>query len=84
MSCQLASDSVLYANGLYRVIYNLAGSFLPCWLAYVIAGLVIVFILVNAVLLGAAVSPGASVAYWAGFRTGLAPIAGAPLECFNP
>ncbi len=55
MNCQLASDSVLYANGLYRIIYNLAGSFLPCWIAYVIAGLVIVFMLVNAVLLGAAV-----------------------------
>lgn len=55
MNCQLATDSVLYANGLYRVSYNLAGSILPCWLAYVIAGLVIVFILVNAVLLGAAV-----------------------------
>lgn len=54
MNCQLAADSVLYSNGLYRVIYNLAGGFLPCWLAFVIAGLAIVFILVNAVLLGAA------------------------------
>ena len=55
MNCVLTPDNVLYHTPLYRVVYDLAGSFLPCWLAYVIAGLVIMFILANAVLLGAAV-----------------------------
>jgi NADH-quinone oxidoreductase subunit H len=36
-------------------VYELAGFFLPCWLSYFLAGLVIMVILVNAVLLGAAV-----------------------------
>ena len=55
MNCQLAQDNVLYSNGLYRLVYDAAGMALPCWLAYLVAGLVIMFILVNAVLLGAAV-----------------------------
>ncbi len=55
MNCQLSPDNILYANGLYRLIYDGAGLLLPCWMAYVISGLVIIFILVNAVLLGAAV-----------------------------
>jgi len=54
VSCQLASDSILYANGIYRVVYEIVGVVLPCWVAYAIAGLVFAFILVNAVLLGAA------------------------------
>lgn len=55
MNCQLSPDNILYANGLYRLIYDGAGLLLPCWMAYIISGLVIIFILVNAVLLGAAV-----------------------------
>ncbi len=55
MSCRLSSDNILFDNALYRVIYDLAGTFLPCWLAYVAAGLVIMLALVNAVLLGAAI-----------------------------
>ena len=55
MSCQpLAADNILFENALYRVIYDAVGWFLPCWLAYIAAGLVIMLILVNAVLLGAA------------------------------
>ena len=42
-------------SGLYQVIYDLAILILPSWLSHVIAGVVIMFILVNAVLLGAAV-----------------------------
>ena len=53
MSCQLASDSILYANGIYRLVYEIVGVVLPCWVAYAVAGLVFAFILVNAVLLGA-------------------------------
>ena len=55
MSCRLSSDSILFENALYRAVYDVAGLFLPCWLAYVVAGLVIMLILINAVLLGAAV-----------------------------
>ena len=55
MNCQLSPDNILYANGLYRLIYDGAGLLMPCWLAYAVAGLVIIFILVNGVLLGAAV-----------------------------
>jgi NADH-quinone oxidoreductase subunit H len=54
VNCQLAADNILFKNALYRVIYDAVGSFLPCWLAYVVAGLVIMLVLVNAVLLGAA------------------------------
>ena len=42
-------------SGLYEVIYDLAALFLVSWLSHLIAGLVIMFILVNAVLMGAAV-----------------------------
>ena len=84
MSCQLASDSVLYANGLYRVIYNLAGSFLPCWLAYVIAGLVIVFILVNAVLLGAAVITWSERRILGRFQNRVGPNRWGPFGMFQP
>ncbi len=84
MNCQLASDSVLYANGLYRVIYNLAGSFLPCWLAYVIAGLVIVFILVNAVLLGAAVITWGERRLLGRFQNRVGPNRWGPFGMFQP
>ena len=55
MSCVLQPDNVLHTAPLYRVVYELVGTVLPCWLSYVIAGLLIMVILVNAVLLGAAV-----------------------------
>ncbi len=55
MSCRLSSDNILFENALYRAVYDVAGIFLPCWLAYVAAGLVMMLILVNGVLLGAAV-----------------------------
>lgn len=54
MNCQLSPDNIMYANGLYRLIYDGVGTLLPCWLAYAVAGLVIIFMLVNAALLGAA------------------------------
>lgn len=55
MNCVLAEGNILYGTPLLRWVYELAGLFLPCWLSYFIAGFVIMFILVNAVLLGAAV-----------------------------
>lgn len=59
MSCKLGADSILHDNGLFRVVYDGLGSILPfgdklCWLGYFVAGFVIMFILVNAILLGAA------------------------------
>ena len=84
MNCQLASDSVLYGNGLFRVVYNLVGSLLPCWLAYVIAGLVIVFILVNAVLLGAAVITWGERRLLGRFQNRIGPNRWGPMGLFQP
>lgn len=41
-------------SGLYLVIYDFAGMILPSWMSHLVAGLTIMFVLVNAVLLGAA------------------------------
>ena len=54
MNCTLGPDNILHDTLLYRVIYEWVGQVLPCGLAYAVAGLVIMFILVNMVLLGAA------------------------------
>ena len=58
MSCQIEPGSLLYGNVLFRHIYNGLGEFFPhqiCWLDYFISGFIIMFILVNCVLLGAAI-----------------------------
>ena len=54
MSCQLGSDNILHDTVLYREIYEFVGQVLPCGVSYVVAGFVIMFLLVNGVLLGAA------------------------------
>lgn len=51
----ISPEGLLGSNPLFYWIYGLAASVVPCWLAYVIAGAVIMLILTNAVLLGAAV-----------------------------
>lgn len=48
-------DSILRDNPLFRLIYDYMSSLLPCWLSYVVAGVSIMLILINAVLLGAAI-----------------------------
>jgi NADH-quinone oxidoreductase subunit H len=53
--CQFSPDSIFFENALFRTIYEGAGILLPCWMAYAVAGLAIMLILINAVLLGAAV-----------------------------
>ncbi len=56
--CALDSGSALYDSVLFRQIYNNVGKLLPeqlCALDYFISGFAIMFILVNGVLLGAAV-----------------------------
>ena len=55
MNCSLGADNILFDTLMYRTIYNWVGSFLPCWLSYLVAGLAIMVLLVNLVLLGAAV-----------------------------
>jgi NADH-quinone oxidoreductase subunit H len=50
----MGPDNVLYDTRLFRLIYEGVGQVLPCWLSYFVAGLVIMLILVNAVLIGAA------------------------------
>ena len=57
MSCQIEPGSLLYDSVLFRHIYNAIGDVFPsqlCWLDYFISGFIIMFILVNGVLLGAA------------------------------
>ena len=55
MNCVLGPENILHDTRLFKVIYEGVGQVLPCWLSYLVAGLVIMFILVNMVLLGAAV-----------------------------
>ena len=53
--CILNPDSVLGGNPLFAFIYHAAAHILPCWAAYAAAGLAIMLILINAVLLGAGI-----------------------------
>ena len=54
MNCVISPDNILYQTPMFREIYNLAGHVLPCSLSYFVAGFVIILVLANAVLLGAA------------------------------
>jgi len=54
VNCVLGPGNVLHDTLLFRVIYEWVGLVLPCWLSYLVAGLVIMLMLVNAVLLGTA------------------------------
>lgn len=54
-ACILNPDSVLGGNPLFAFIYHAAAHVLPCWAAYAAAGLAIMLILINAVLLGAGI-----------------------------
>ena len=58
MSCELVAGDLLYDSVFFRHIYNLIGDVFPaklCWLDYFISGFIIMLILVNAILLGAAI-----------------------------
>ena len=55
MNCVLGPDNILHDTLLFRVVYEFVGQMAPCWLSYALAGFVIMFLLVNGVLLGAAV-----------------------------
>ena len=54
-ACILNPDGVLGGNPLFAFIYHAAAHVLPCWAAYAAAGLAIMLILINAVLLGAGI-----------------------------
>ncbi|MDA0263793.1 MAG: NADH-quinone oxidoreductase subunit NuoH [Chloroflexi bacterium] len=53
MDCVLAPDNILHDTLLFRVIYEWVGQLLPCGLSYAVAGIAIMLLLVNGVLLGA-------------------------------
>ena len=53
MNCVLGSDNILNDTVLYRVIYEAVGNVLPCGLSYVVAGVAMMMIVVNGVLVGA-------------------------------
>jgi len=53
MNCILAPDNILHDTLLFRVIYEAVGEVLPCGLSYAVAGVAIMMLLVNGVLLGA-------------------------------
>ena len=53
MSCVLGPENILYDTLLFRVIHDFVGNILPCWLSYLVAGLAIMMLLVNGVLMGA-------------------------------
>ena len=53
MNCVLGPGNILHDTLLFRVIYDFVGQLLPCWLSYVVAGLAIMMLLVNGVLMGA-------------------------------
>ena len=55
MNCVLGPDNILHDTLLFRVVYEFVGQMLPCWLSYFVAGFLIMFLLVNGVLLGAAI-----------------------------
>lgn len=52
--CVLNPGGALAGNPLFAYIYDAAAHVLPCWAALIVAGAVIMLILINAVLLGAA------------------------------
>ena len=79
MSCALTSD-----NPLYSLVYELTGGFLPCWVSYLAAGLAIMFILVNAVLLGAAVFVFAERRLIGRFHNRIGPNRWGPFGTFQP
>ena len=81
MNCQLASESIFYQNALYRFIHDAAGTFVPCSFSHVIAGLAIMLMLVNSVLLGAALVTWLERRLLGGCTIGLAQIDGAHLDC---
>ena len=74
----------MHGTAVYRVVYELTGSFLPCWLSYFFAGFVIMLVLVNAVLLGAAVFVWAERRLIGRFHNRVGPNRWGPFGMFQP
>ena len=82
--CLLNPDGPLGGNPLFAFIYNAAAHVLPCWLSLVIAGLVIMLILINAVLLGAAVVSWGERRLLGRFQNRVGPNRWGPFGAFQP
>lgn len=84
LGCRLGPDNILYDTALFREVYHFAGQALPCWLAWFVAGFVIIFVLVNAVLLGAAVFSWLERRLIGKFQNRLGPNRWGPFGMFQP
>ena len=84
MNCSLGSDNILYGTPMFREIYNFVGQVLPCWLSWLVAGFVIILLLVNAVLLGAAVFSWMERRLIGKFQNRLGPNRWGPFGMFQP
>lgn len=82
--CRLGPDNILYDTALFREVYHFAGQALPCWLAWLLAGFVIIFLLVNAVLLGAALFSWLERRLIGKFQNRLGPNRWGPFGLFQP
>ena len=82
--CLLNPDGPLAGNPLFAFIYNAAAHVLPCWLSFVIAGLVIMLILINAVLLGAAIVSWGERRLLGRFQNRVGPNRWGPFGAFQP
>ena len=84
MNCVLSPDNILYHTPMFREIYNLVGHVLPCWLSYFVAGIVIILVLTNAVLLGAAAFSWMERRLIGKFQNRLGPNRWGPFGLFQP
>ena len=84
MNCVLEPGNILYDTVLFREVYNFVGQALPCWLSWFVAGFVIIFLLVNAVLLGAAVFSWLERRLIGKFQNRLGPNRWGPFGMFQP
>ena len=82
--CLLNPNGPLAGNPLFAFIYNAAAHVLPCWLSLVIAGLVIMLILINAVLLGAAIVSWGERRLLGRFQNRVGPNRWGPFGAFQP
>lgn len=82
--CLLNPHGPLAGNPLFAFIYNAAAHVLPCWLSLVIAGLVIMLILINAVLLGAAIVSWGERRLLGRFQNRVGPNRWGPFGAFQP
>ena len=80
----LSADGLLGGNPLFYFIYSTVGHVAPCWLSYLIAGLVIMLILINAVLLGAAAVSWGERRLLGRFQNRVGPNRWGPFGAFQP